>query len=430
MTSRVCAEVGTMNPNRLLRVKVSALRAKAAEELSKEYGNGELDQQSRLYVPAVARAEMESGRPTEWMHRHTQELMARQAAIDAMTTTIADPDGIRALSDVEREADEQRSHQRHPNGDSVPTTSLAAYVASRYNSLPDDPNDRGQAEFQRMFWRRLSTCMNGSMRPVGEHLFNMYATTTQAMGNMTALITENRTPMDRAALPAYIEQIWASAMSNTLYLQGIREAGEAPWVTRLLTQGGEAVGVKTEGVMKMDTPLTRTQVNLLLHTVEMHPHWGGCMNGAQCAFNVPTGAGSCVEVSYSAPRVPVVGYLTAEEISGQKPLPAQPRPCIRCILMMLAFANAESIRVGYLTPAFVTTICFEKGSGPDQFPPDIFFQEVEPGNAVQTGLSQVINVDRIAFTPTTSTIMGITYHHTEIQVGGNFPAARSCVTAQ
>ena len=373
---------------------------------------------------------MESGRPAEWMDRHTEALMERQKAVDTMVSTVADPDGIRAIADIEKEADANREVQRHANGDSIPTTSLAAYVESRFNSLPDDPNDRSIADFKRAFWRRLSANMNGSMKPVGEHLFNMYAAMSQSMGIVTWLITQNHTPMDKAGLPAYIERIWAAATSNALYLQGVRAAGEAPWVTRLLKQDGEPVGIKTEGVMKMDPPLTRTQVNICLHTVDMHPQWRGCVNGAQCVFNVPTGAGSSVEVSYAAPRVPVVGYLTPAEMSGQVPLPAQTRPCIRCILQFLAFANAESIRVGYLTPAFVTTICFEKGSGPDQFPPDIFFQEVEAGNAVQTGLSQVINVDQVAFTPTTTEIMGVTYHHTEIQVGGNFPAARSCVTAQ
>lgn len=430
MQTRICADVGTTTPNVVKRVKIAAIRQRAAGLLANEFGEGPLDIASRTYVPAEPLAELENGVPGEWMSKFTDALAAETSALDVTAASILSGTASTCVSEIEAEAERRRIQPVHANGDAVPTTGLAQYVQSRFNALPDDPDERGRMEFQRNLWRRMRFLMGGSMVPVGQHLGHMYKAMIRHMGLLSSLVSSNQTLLDKSALPAHMERIWATAVSDEMYQVGVRNAAEFPWTARLLRENGEPIGVVTEAAVKTDTPITVTHMNLMLHTVEMNPRWPGCARGTQCIFNVPSGAGSSVEVSYSAPRPQVVGFLTVKEAAGTAPMPAQPRPCIRCILQFMAQAFVETLRMGYLTPAFVTSYCFAKGSGDDDFPPDLFFPETEPNATIRTGMSQIINIDRLAFVSTTTTIMGTTHRHTQVHFGGNFPMARNSETTR
>ena len=430
MQTRVVADVGVMLPNRILPVVVGMTYARAAAEMANEHGRGELDVAARHYVPPVARDELESSRAPEWLRQHTAAIAQEFGAAEITADAILSEDGVIPVNAVEQQADEDRIVRRLANGDSLPVNGLAAYVSSRYSSLPDDPDERGRSSFERSLWLRLQAVIRPPMRPCGPHLMNVYAAMGRCMDAMGGVATNDRTIMERDGLTALAVRACEIAMTDDAYTEGVTNACEYPWRPRVEKMGEESVGVRVPGVVKMDDPITVTHMNLMLHSAEMHPRWMPCSRGSQCIFNVPTGAGSSIEVSYSAPKPAIVAYLTAKEAAGTIPMPAQPRPCIRCILQFMAVAYTETVRIGYLTPAFVSPICFAKGAREDEFPPDIFFPETEPGNSVHIGMSQIINVDQVAFGTKTTVIANVPYQHYYVQFGGNFPMARSCMTTQ
>jgi hypothetical protein len=430
MQTRVVAEIGQMLPNRVLPVVVGMTYARAAAEMANEHGRGELDVASRHYVPPAARDELEGGRAPEWLRQHTEAIAKEFCAAEITADAVLSENGVIPLSDIEAQADADRSQRRLANGDSLPINGLAAYVSSRYNSLPDDPDERGRADFERALWLRLQSVLRPQMRQCGTHLMDVYESAARCMAAMGGVATDDRTILDKNGLTALATRACEIAVTDEAYVAGVTKACEYPWTTRIEKMGDESIGVRVAGVVKMDDPITVSHMDLMLHSAEMHPRWMPCSRGLQCIFNVPTGAGSSVEVSYSAPKPAVVGYLTAKEAAGTVQMPKQARPCIRCILQFMAIAYAETVRIGYLTPAFVTPICFAKGSRADEFPPDVFFPETEPGNSVHVGMSQIVNVDQIAFVAATTTIENVTYQHYRVQFGGNFPTARTCMTTR
>lgn len=428
MQTRISAEVGEILPQRIRMVGVGLTYARAAAEMAREYGEGELDVAARNYVPVVARDELETPGIPDWLHKHMAAIAKEYESSGVTSNAVVSEDGLLSTEEVEREADEDRVCRRHANGDEIPINGLSAHVSSRYNALPDDPDERARADFQRALWNRLQSAIRQPMRNCGAHLMNVYAAMGRRMDAMGGVATGSRTILDQDGLVGLAVRACQIAMTDDAYMEGITNACEYPWKVRIEKMGGQPVGVRVPGVIRMDDPITVSHMNLMLQSTEMHPRWPGCARRRQCIFNVPTGAGTSVEVSYSAPKPEVVGYLTAKEATGAAPMPASPRPCIRCMLQYMAVAYSETVRAGYLTPAFASPLCFAKGSDSDQFPPDVFFPETEPGNSVHIGMSQIVNVDKLGFGMTTTAIDGVSHQHYYVQFGGNFPKARSCMT--